>query len=62
MLVLTRQVSEIIRIGDDISIMIVEIRGDKVRVGITAPREVPVHRQEIWEQIRKQEEGDGGEA
>lgn len=56
MLVLSRKLSEVIRIGSDISITIVEIRGDKVRVGITAPRDVTVDREEIWvskEQDRK---------
>jgi carbon storage regulator len=47
MLVLTRKSSQSIVIGDDIVITILEIRGDQIRVGITAPREVPVYREEI---------------
>jgi carbon storage regulator len=55
MLVLSRKVNQKIVLGDDIEVMIVEIRGDKVRLGITAPREVPVHRQEVVEKIKAKE-------
>ena len=51
MLVLSRKKNESIVINNDITITIVEIRGDKVRLGIVAPREVPVHRQEVYEAI-----------
>lgn len=51
MLVLTRRPDESIQIGDDIQVTVIEVRGDQVRLGITAPRTVPVHRQEIWEEI-----------
>ena len=54
MLVLSRQKDETIIIGDDITITIIDIRGDKVRVGIAAPIEVSVHRQEIYEDIQRQ--------
>ena len=53
MLVLSRKKSEEIMIGDGISIMVVEIRGDKVRIGINAPNEIKVHRKEIWLAIQK---------
>ncbi len=56
MLVLSRQRDESIMIGDDIVITIVDIRGDKVRLGIQAPKEVPVHRQEVYEAIKKEAE------
>ena len=51
MLVLSRKKNESIIINNDITIMVVEIRGDKVRLGIVAPKDVPVHRQEVWEAI-----------
>jgi cytosine deaminase len=54
MLVLTRQRDDSIMIGDDIEIKIVDIRGDKVRLGITAPRNILVYRSEVYEQIRKE--------
>ncbi len=57
MLVLTRQRNEIIMIGDDIEIIVVDIRGDKIRLGIDAPLHIPVHRKEVWEAI-KREKGD----
>lgn len=54
MLVLSRKKHEAIDIGTDISVMVVEIRGDKVRLGITAPREMPVHRREVMEAIERE--------
>ncbi|MAG17767.1 MAG: carbon storage regulator [Phycisphaerae bacterium] len=52
MLVLSRQRDETIMIGDNVEITVVDIRGDKVRLGITAPREVPVHRKEVYDAIK----------
>ena len=54
MLVLSRQKDESIIIGDDVEITIVDVRGDKVRLGINAPRNVSVHRKEIYEAIQKE--------
>ena len=53
MLVLSRKKNESIVINDDVKIVVVEIRGDKVRLGIEAPKEVPVHRNEVYEAIRQ---------
>lgn len=54
MLVLSRQLDESIMIGDDIVITVVDIRGDKIRIGIAAPADVPVHRQEVYETIQRE--------
>ncbi len=54
MLVLSRQRDESIVIGDNIVITIVDIRGDKVRLGINAPAEIPVHRQEVYDAIQRE--------
>jgi carbon storage regulator len=56
MLVLSRKKNESIVINDDITIVVVEIRGDKVRLGVEAPKEVPVHRKEVFDAIRRNEE------
>lgn len=55
MLVLSRHRDEAIVINDNIKITIVDIRGDKVRLGIDAPQEIPVHRQEVYDAIKRQE-------
>jgi carbon storage regulator len=54
MLVLSRHRDESIMIGDDVVITIVDIRGDKVRLGIQAPMHVPVHRQEVYDAIQRE--------
>ena len=56
MLVLSRKEGEQLRIGDNIIVTILEIRGDKVAIGVEAPRTVSVHRQEVYEAIRKENE------
>ncbi len=56
MLVLSRQRDETIMIGDDIEITVVDIRGDKVRLGITAPTSIAVHRKEVYEAIKAENE------
>ena len=55
MLVLSRKKNESIVIDNDITIVVVEIRGDKVRLGVEAPKEVPVHRREVFDAIRRNE-------
>lgn len=54
MLVLSRHTDESIMVGDDIVITVVDIRGDKVRLGIAAPSNIPVHRQEVYEAIKRE--------
>lgn len=54
MLVLTRKVNESIMIGDSIEVVVVEVHGEQVRIGIKAPREVAVHRREVYEAIQKE--------
>ena len=62
MLVLSRKKNESIVINDEITIVVVEIRGDKVRLGIEAPKEVPVHRREVYEAIKRNEANQSDEA
>lgn len=59
MLVLSRHRDEGIWIGDNIRVMIVDIRGDKVRLGIIAPDDTPVHRDEVYEAIQREKQGGG---
>ena len=54
MLVLTRHKDESIMIGENVRVVVVEIHGDRVRLGITAPRDVSVHRQEVFDVIQKE--------
>jgi carbon storage regulator len=54
MLVLSRQKDETIIIGDDIEITVVDIRGDKVRLGVSAPKSISVHRKEVYDAIRRE--------
>jgi carbon storage regulator len=54
MLVLSRQKDESIIIGDDVEVVIVDVRGDKVRLGITAPKNISVHRREVYEAIQRE--------
>ncbi|MHC4167487.1 MAG: carbon storage regulator CsrA [Planctomycetota bacterium] len=55
MLVLSRQKDESIMIGENVEITIVDVRGDKVRLGITAPKEIPVHRREVFDAIKREQ-------
>ncbi|MCA9185074.1 MAG: carbon storage regulator CsrA [Pirellulaceae bacterium] len=59
MLVLSRKKNESIVINNDITIVVVEIRGDKVRLGVEAPKEVPVHRREVYDAIKRSEAQSG---
>ena len=56
MLILTRRIGETINIGDDVQVTVLSIKGNQVRVGINAPKEVPVHREEIYERIKNEQQ------
>lgn len=62
MLVLSRKKNESIVINNDITIVVVEIRGDKVRLGVEAPKEVPVHRREVYDAIKRNERAKEGDS
>jgi carbon storage regulator len=54
MLILTRRIGEKIRIGDEVALVVLGIKGRSVRIGITAPKSIPVHREEIYDRIRRE--------
>lgn len=58
MLILTRRVGETLMIGDDVSVTVLGVKGNQVRIGVNAPREVAVHREEIYARIKKEQEVD----
>jgi carbon storage regulator len=60
MLVLSRQRDETIMIGDNVQVTVVDIRGDKVRLGITAPKSIPVHRKEVYDAIQRENQAATG--
>jgi carbon storage regulator len=59
MLILTRRVGETVMIGDDVTITVLGVKGNQVRVGINAPKHVAVHREEIYERIKREQQGGG---
>ena len=62
MLILTRRVGETVMIGNDITVTVLGVKGNQVRVGVNAPKEVAVHREEIYERIKREEQATGGGA
>ena len=60
MLILTRRIGESLKIGDNVEVTILGVKGNQVRIGILAPKEVPVHRAEIYRRIRAEKERNGG--
>jgi carbon storage regulator len=59
MLILTRRVGETVMIGDDVTITVLGVKGNQVRVGINAPKHVAVHREEIYERIKREQQAGG---
>lgn len=56
MLILTRRVGETLMIGDEVTITVLGVKGNQVRIGINAPKDVPVHREEIYERIKNEQD------
>jgi carbon storage regulator len=59
MLILTRRVGEALMIGDQVSVTVLGVKGNQVRIGINAPKDVAVHREEIYQKIHKEDGSDG---
>jgi len=60
MLILTRRVGETVMIGNDVTVTVLGVKGNQVRIGVNAPRDVAVHREEIFERIKREEQDGGG--
>lgn len=56
MLILTRRIGETLNIGDEVQVTVLGVKGNQVRLGINAPKDVPVHREEIYERIKREQE------
>jgi carbon storage regulator len=62
MLILTRRAGETVMIGSDVTITVLGVKGNQVRIGINAPKDVAVHREEIYERIQSEKASEGGES
>ncbi|HHH46770.1 MAG TPA: carbon storage regulator [Thiotrichales bacterium] len=61
MLILTRRVGETLMIGDNVTVTVLGVKGNQVRIGVSAPRDVAVHREEIYERIQQEQNGGAGD-
>jgi len=59
MLILTRRVGETVMIGNEVTVTVLGVKGNQVRIGVNAPKDVAVHREEIYERIKREEDNDG---
>ena len=59
MLILTRRIGETLMVGDDVTVTVLGVKGNQVRIGVNAPKEVAVHREEIYQRKKKEKSGDG---
>ncbi len=58
MLILTRRVGETVIIGNEVTVTVLGVKGNQVRIGVNAPKDVPVHREEVYDRIKREEDGD----